>query len=54
MAGDIQDWTVGTADTTGQLRIERYSIDRVYALTYHGFDAAGNTARCTTDLTIVS
>jgi hypothetical protein len=50
--GDIQGWTTGTADTSGQLRAERYGSARVYTLTYQGSDRAGNTAQCTTTVTV--
>jgi hypothetical protein len=41
---DIQGWdTTGKADTSGQLRAERYGRDRIYTLTYLGKDLAGNT-----------
>jgi Regulator of chromosome condensation (RCC1) repeat len=43
---DIQGWTIGAADTSGQLRAERYGKDRVYTLTYRGKDLAGNTGEC--------
>jgi transposase len=42
----IKGWDIGTNDTSGQLRAERYGDARVYALTYQGFDKAGNTANC--------
>jgi hypothetical protein len=46
--GDIQGFAVGTADTDGLLRAERWSggSGRVYTLTYTGRDLAGNTATC--------
>ncbi len=45
---DIQDFSVGLADTLGRLRAERdgRSDGRVYTLTYNGADAAGNVAGC--------
>jgi endo-1,4-beta-xylanase len=50
-AGDIQGWTAGTDDRTGQLRAERAGggTGRVYTFTYQATDAAGNrvTAICT-------
>ncbi|MGH9224150.1 MAG: Ig-like domain-containing protein, partial [Acidimicrobiales bacterium] len=52
VAGDIQGWTVGTADTGGLVRQERYGTDRVYTLTYQGRDNAGNTATCKTTVTV--
>lgn len=53
-AGDIQGWTTGTADTSGMLRAERSGAGtgRVYTLTYEGADAAGNTATCSTTVTV--
>lgn len=46
---DIQGWNIGTADTSGQLRGERFNSKqgRTYTLTYQGADVAGNTATCT-------
>lgn len=49
---DIQGWAIGTADTAGLMRTERYGSDRVYTLTYRGSDAAGNTAVCQTTVTV--
>jgi parallel beta-helix repeat protein len=49
---DIQGWTTGTDDRSGQLRAERFRYDRVYSLTYQARDAAGNTAACTTTVTV--
>ena len=49
---DIQGWTIGTADTTGQLRQERFAASRVYTLTYQGRDNAGNTASCQATITV--
>ena len=43
---DIQGWTTGTDDTSGQLRAERYGSDRIYTLIYQGKDKAGNTKNC--------
>jgi len=43
---DIQGWTTGTNDTSGQLRAERYGAERLYTLTYQGKDLAGNTREC--------
>ena len=51
---DIQGWTTATADTSGQLRAERYATSRVYTMTYQGSDNAGNTANCQTTTTIAS
>ncbi len=38
---DIQGWSTGTADTSGQLRATK---GRGYTLTYTAFDTAGNTS----------
>ncbi len=52
VAGDILDWDLGTADTIGQLRAERYGGTRTYTLTYQGKDLAGNTKNCQTTVTV--
>ena len=54
MPVDVQAWDVGTADTAGLLRAERAGSGsgRVYVLTYEGSDLAGNTAQCTTTVTV--
>jgi hypothetical protein len=50
---DIQGWTTGTNDTSGQLRVERYGGARVYTLTYQGEDVAGNTSsNCLATVTV--
>jgi hypothetical protein len=51
---DVQDWTVGTPDASGELRAERAGNGpgRVYAFVYDGVDNAGNTSRCTTTVTV--
>jgi len=49
---DIQNWTTGTADTSGQLRAERYGTTRTYTLTYQGKDLAGNTKNCQATVTV--
>jgi len=53
-AGDIQGFTIGTADTTGQLRAERSPAGdgRVYTLMYSGRDQAGNGATCTATISV--
>jgi hypothetical protein len=53
-ANDIQGWSVGTPDTSGQLRAERSGTGngRVYTLTYQVKDVAGNTATCTATVTV--
>lgn len=52
--GDIQGFTTGIASTSGQLRSQRLGsgTGRVYTLTYSGSDRAGNTASCTTTVTV--
>jgi HYR domain len=49
---DIQGWSTGTADTSGQLRAERYGGARTYTLTYQGKDLAGNTKNCQATVTV--
>jgi hypothetical protein len=49
---DIQGWTIGTNDTSGQLRAERYGGTRTYTLTYQGKDLAGNTKSCQATVTV--
>ncbi len=53
-ANDIQEFAVGTADTSGQLRAERSGIGtgRVYTLTYTGYDVAGNSAPCSVTVSV--
>jgi hypothetical protein len=52
--GDIQGFVPGTASTSGRLRAQRLGsgTGRVYTLTYSGLDKAGNTAPCTTTVTV--
>jgi hypothetical protein len=52
--GDIQGFLTGTASTSGQLRAQRLGsgTGRVYTLTYTGSDRAGNTALCTTTVSV--
>jgi hypothetical protein len=46
-AGDLQSWTIATADTAGLLRAVRDGGSaRTYTLSYRGFDRAGNAADC--------
>ena len=50
---DIQGWTVGSADLTGQLRSERFSkAGRTYTITYEAKDVAGNVATCSATVTV--
>ena len=53
-AGDIQGWTIGSADVSGQLRAERggKGAGRTYTLTYEGRTAAGATASCTATVVV--
>jgi hypothetical protein len=46
---DIQGFEVGTADTNGMLRAERWDdgAGRLYSLEYQGADVAGNVTSCT-------
>jgi hypothetical protein len=52
--GDIQGFVIGTASTNGELRAERLGSGsgRVYTLVYVGMDRAGNSAVCTTTVTV--
>lgn len=52
--GDIQRFVTGTASTSGQLRAQRLGsgTGRVYTFTYTGADRAGNTASCTTTVSV--
>ena len=48
-ADDMQGWSIGTADTHGQLRAESSGkgIGRIYTLTYEALDDAGNRTTTT-------
>jgi len=52
--GDIQGFLTGTVSTSGQLRAQRLGsgTGRVYTFTYSGADRAGNTASCTTTVSV--
>lgn len=52
--GDIQGWTIGSADTSGQLRAERSGAGdgRVYTLRYEARDRAGNVGSCDTRVAV--
>src|SRR5262249_35156549 len=52
--GDIQGFTIGTAPTSGELRAERLGSGngRVYTFTYRGMDRAGNSAICSTTVSV--
>jgi hypothetical protein len=47
-ANDIQNWTVGSDDRSGQLRAQRLGsgTGRVYTITYEVTDGAGNSSTC--------
>lgn len=47
---DVQGFVLGTPDTSGFVRAERAGDGgaRVYSLTYHALDIAGNVGSCTT------
>ena len=53
-ANDIQGFSPGTADITGQLRAERSGKGngRVYSVGYQGADLAGNVTPCTTTVVV--
>jgi hypothetical protein len=53
-ADDIQDFAIGAPDTRGLLRAERSAqgTGRIYSLVYEGVDLAGNSATCTTTVTV--
>jgi PKD repeat protein len=52
--GDIQGFAAGTASTSGQLRAQRLGSGngRVYTLKYSGTDRAGNSATCSTTVSV--
>jgi hypothetical protein len=50
--GDIQGWSIGTPDTSGQLRAEKFGGTRTYTLTYRATDLAGNAQKCTTTVKV--
>jgi hypothetical protein len=52
--GDIQGFVQGTPSVAGQLRAQRLGSGsgRAYTLTYSGADPAGNSATCTTTVTV--
>ena len=49
---DIQRWTTGTDDRSGLLRAERFAQARTYTFMYEAEDPTGNTAACTTTVTV--
>jgi hypothetical protein len=51
---DIQEFSVGSPSTEGQLRAERLKKGpgRLYTMTWTGQDAAGNTASCTATVSV--
>ncbi|HET9358279.1 MAG TPA: hypothetical protein VFO58_00925, partial [Vicinamibacterales bacterium] len=50
----IQGWTIGTADTTGQLRavLGTGGVARGYSLRYQVADRAGNRASCIANVSV--
>ncbi len=54
VAGDMQGWSTGTADTAGLLRAMRSGSSgaRTYTLAYQATDDAGNTADCSTTVVV--
>ena len=53
-SAESSGWTTGTPDTGGSLQASRLGSGngRVYTLTYQGSDEAGNTATCSTTVTV--
>jgi hypothetical protein len=52
VANDIHGWTVGTADTSGMLRAEKFGGTRTYSIKYRATDVAGNAQTCTAQVTV--
>lgn len=54
VGAESKGWTPGTPDTAGQLQAARLGSGsgRVYTLAYQGRDNAGNTASCSTTVTV--
>src|SRR5262249_17744517 len=54
VTAESSGWTTGTPDTGGSLQASRLGSGdgRVYTLTYQGSDNAGNTATCSTTVTV--
>ncbi len=54
LPNDIQGFAVGTDDTSGRLRTERWDegTGRIYTLDYAAQDLAGNSATCSTTVTV--
>jgi hypothetical protein len=54
IASESANWTLGSPDTSGSLQASRNGSGngRVYTLTYQGTDNAGNTATCSTTVTV--
>jgi hypothetical protein len=52
--GDIQGFAIGSPSISGQLRADRLGTGtgRVYTFTYTGTDRAGNSASCTTTVSV--
>jgi hypothetical protein len=52
---DIQGWTTGTDDTSGQLRAELSGhATRTYRIEYLGFDQAGSSHLCLQKVTVLA
>jgi len=51
---DIQDFVIGTPDTSGQLRAERAGngAGRIYTFTYEATNSAGQSATCNVTVTV--
>ena len=54
IGSESANWTLGSPDTSGSLQAARNGsgTGRVYTLTYQGADQAGNTATCSTTVTV--
>jgi hypothetical protein len=54
VGNESANWTLGSPDTSGSLQAARNGsgTGRVYTLTYQGTDKAGNTATCSTTVTV--
>lgn len=53
-ADDVQGWTLGTLDSTGEVRAERSGSDsgRIYTFLVEGNDQQGNTTTCSTTVRV--
>jgi hypothetical protein len=54
VSAESNGWAFDTPDTSGSLLAARLGTGqgRVYTLTYQGMDNAGNTANCSTTVTV--